>query len=240
MATYRAVMDVVERLRAARAAPGLDDAALDRLRAAYPVPLPSELTDLLRRTTGVPRLGLDLTGAGLGLPRHGALATLLPAAHPVLGDAAGNRWVLDLTPDTVDAAPVFFVGHDRPVLLHQAGDLTTFVAEVIDADRAEPGASALDAVREDRLHDVWGTRPGAVPVAQALAGDQALRDFAGSLDEGWTVVDLRARTVGQGLVWARYGPQTRVARHGWERIFAYAPYEPPRRSWRRFGRTRRV
>jgi hypothetical protein len=232
-------MDVVDRLRAAQAGPGLDRAAIARLQAAYPVPLPVELTDLLAATTGIRRLGLDLTGAGLELPRGGAVARLLPAGHPVMGDDAGNRWVLDLTADTVDVAPVFFVGQDPPLLLHQAPDLATFLGDVV-AEAGQPGSTDLDAVRHDRLHDVWKTRPGAMSLDNARAGDQALRDFALILDPAWTVVDLRTRTVGQGLVWARYGPQTRVARHGWERIFGYAPYEPPRRTWRRFGRRARV
>jgi hypothetical protein len=232
-------VDVVDRLRAVQAGPGLDQVGIARLQAAYPVPLPAELTDLLAVTTGVRRLGLDLTGAGLELPRDGALARLLPAGHPVMRDEAGNRWVLDLTPDTVDVAPVFFVGEDPPLLLHQAPDLATFLGDVV-AEAERPGSTALDAVRHDRLHHVWRTRPGAMSLEKALEGDQALRDFAGILAAGWTVVDLRARTVGQGLVWARYGPQTRVARHGWERIFGYAPYEPPRRSWRRFGRRARA
>src|SRR3954451_8438344 len=124
-------MDVVDRLRAADAGPGLDRAAITRLQEAYPVPLPVELTDLLAATTGIRRLGLDLTGAGLELPRDGALARLLPAGHPVMGDDAGNRWVLDLTPHTVEGAPVFFVGQPPPLMLHQAPDLGTFLGDVV-------------------------------------------------------------------------------------------------------------
>jgi hypothetical protein len=232
-------VDVVDRLRAVQAGPGLDQTGIARLQAAYPVPLPAELTDLLAVTAGVRSLGLDLTGAGLELSRSGALARLLPAGHPVMGDEAGNRWVLDLTPDTVDLAPVFFVGQDPPLLLHQAPDLATFLGDVV-AEAEQPGSTALDEVRHDRLHHVWKSRPGAMSLDKALAGDQALRDFALILNQAWTVVDLRTRTVGQGLIWARYGPQTRVARHGWERIFGYAPYEPPRRTWKRFGRRARV
>ena len=52
-------------------------------------------------------------------------------------------------------------------------------------------------------------------------------------------MDLRQRQVGMGVAWGAHGPRTRLARHGWERIFGYAPFEKPRRTWRRFGRQAR-
>jgi hypothetical protein len=95
-------------------------------------------------------------------------------------------------------------------------------------------------VHEDRLYDVWRTRPGAMPQVAALSSpDLALREFAESLDPAWTIVDLRHRQPGMGVAWGCHGPRTRLARHGWERIFGYAPFEQPRRTWRRLGRRAR-
>ena len=231
-------MDIGRRLRAAGGLrPGLDDAGLAALQARYPVPLPAELVQLAGITSGVDGLlDLDLTGV-----RHDVeVGELLPAGHPIAADGFGNFWVLDLTPDTVDVAPVFFVCHDPPVMLYQAPDLATFLENAIR--RLEPPhRSAIDDVREDRLHDVWGSSPGAIAQADALAStDVALREFAGTLHDDWTIVDLRQRDVGAGVAWGRHGPRTRLARDGWERIFGYAPYLKPRRTWRRFGRRARV
>lgn len=212
--------------------PGLGDAAVSRLQARYRAPLPSELVDALRTTSGAEQLlGLDLTGES-----HSVEAgPLLPAGHPIAADGSGNFWLLDLTPDTTESAPVFFLSHDPPVLLYQAPDLEAFVAAALERG-APPFRSVIDDVREDRAYDVWGSRPGVRSRASALAGpDQALREFAQSLDDDWTIVDLRHREVGMGVAWGRYGPRTRLARHGWERIFAYAPHtskKPPGR-WRR-------
>jgi hypothetical protein len=244
-------MDVVQRLRAAadsdltdadghqvslRLLPGLDGPALAALQAAVPVPLPAELVRLAGVTSGVDGLlDLDLTGA-----RHDVeVAELLPAGLPIAGDGFGNFWVLDLTPDTVDVAPVFFVCHDPPVMLYQAPDLATFLDDAIG--RLEPPyRSAIDDVREDRLHDVWGSSPGTTRWADAVAStDVALREFADTLNADWTIVDLRQRDVGAGVAWGRHGPRTRLARHGWERVFGYAPFARPRRTWRRFGRRAR-
>ena len=191
----------MQRLReAGTLLPGLNDAGLAALQARYPVPLPAELVTLAGVTTGVEGLlDLDLTGV-----RHDVeVAELLPAGHPIATDGSGNFWVLDLTPDTVDVAPVFFVCHDPPVMLYQAPDLATWA----------------DAV---------------------ASTDVALREFAETLHEDWTIVDLRQRDVGAGLAWGRHGPRTRLARDGWERIFGYAPYLKPRRTWRRFGRRARL
>lgn len=216
--------------------PPVPEAGVAALQAAVPVPLPAELLRLLAVTRGATALlDLDLTGASHSVE----LAELIPAGLPIAADGSGNFWVLDLTPDTVEVAPVFFHCHDAPVLLYQSPDLATFLDEVVKK-YVPPHASLVDDVREDRLYDVWRTRPGAIPQVAALSSpDLALREFAESLDPGWTIVDLRQREVGMGVAWGAHGPRTRLARHGWERIFGYAPYEKRRRSWRRLGRLAR-
>lgn len=230
-------MDVVARLRTlavspdALLLPAASDDDIASLTRRFPVPVPTELVRLLAVTTGSRRAGslldLDLTGSS-----HDVEASeLLPAGHPVASDGAGNFWLLDLTPDTTESAPVFFLSHDPPVLLYQWPDLAAFVDALLD----DSGAVA-DRAHEQALQ-VYGSRPGALSYESAATrGDQALRDLAHRLGDGWTYVDLRQRTEGDGLVWGRYGPRTRLARAGWERMFGYAPYLRPRRSWRRFGR----
>lgn len=243
--------DAVQRLRAAAASrlvdedgspvdldllPGLTEAEIAVVQAQYPVPLPAELVRLMSFTRGAGGLlELDLTGE----PHSIEISDLLPAGHPIAADGYGNFWLLDLTPDTTDVAPVFFACHDAPVLLYQAPDLATFVDEALKT-LEPPHRSQVDDVHEDRLYDVWRSQPGAVPQPVAVASqDAALREFAESLDSDWTIVDLRQRQVGMGVAWGSHGPGTRLARHGWERIFAYAPDPRGRRSWRRFGRRAR-
>jgi hypothetical protein len=245
-------MDAVQRLQAAVGSrlvdedghevvvgllPPVPEAGIAALQAAVPVPLPAELLRLLAVTRGATALlDLDLTGASHSVE----LAELMPAGLPVAADGAGNFWVLDLTPDTVEVAPVFFHCHDAPVLLYQSPDLATFLDEVVKK-YVPPHTSLVDDVHEDRLYDVWRSRPGAIPQVAALSSpDLALREFAESLDPAWTIVDLRQREVGMGVAWGAHGPRTRLARRGWERIFAYAPFEKPRRTWRRLGRRARA
>jgi hypothetical protein len=101
---------------------------------------------------------------------------------------------------------------------------------------AEP--SSLDDVHEDRLHRVWATNPGTLGRSAVLdAPDEALRAFARSLTDGWSIVDLRAAAPGMGFSWGRHGSRTRLQRDGDRRVFAYAP--PERRPGvlsRLFGR----
>ena len=230
-------VDPVERLRDATASglvtlrPGLDPAAIAEVQAGCPVPLPVELTRLMIVTSGAEELlDLDLTGR-----RHDVeVSELLPAGHPVAADGSGNFWLLDLTPDTVDVAPVFFASHDPPVLLYQSDSLATFIDEALKT-LEPPYVSAVDDVREDRRHEVWRSRPGSTTWQDAIAsGDGALRQFAESLDAGWSIVDLRhRRDVGMGLAWGAHGPRTRLARHGWERLFGYAPPARRKRWWQR-------
>jgi hypothetical protein len=217
--------------------PGLTDAEIAAVRGQYPVPLPAELERLMSFTRGAGGLlELDLTGRLHSIE----ISELLPAGHPVAADGYGNFWLLDLTPDSTEVAPVFFACHDAPVLLYQAPDLATFVDEALKM-LEPPHRSLVHDVHEDRLYDVWGSRPGAVPrPVAAESPDLALREFAESLDADWTLVDLRQRQVGMGIAWGCHGPGTRLARHGWERIFANAPDPRGRRSWRRLGRRTRT
>ena len=80
-------------------------------------------------------------------------------------------------------------------------------------------------MHEDRLYDVWRTRPGAMTQVAALSSpDLALREFAESLDPAWTIVDLRQREVGMGVAW---GPTARAP--GWPGT-AGSGSSPTRRS----------
>jgi hypothetical protein len=66
-----------------------------------------------------------------------------------------------------------------------------------------------------------------VPAATWRQSSDALQQaFAHSLDDSYLCIDLRAAQVGDGLSWGRYGPHTRNARFGWERLFAYQQQKP--------------
>ena len=117
-------MDAVQRLQAAVGSrlvdedghevaielrPPVPEAEVATLQAGYPVPLPAELLRLLAVTRGAGALlDLDLTGRDHSVE----LAELMPAGLPIAADGFGNFWVLDLTPDTAEVAPVFFHCHD--------------------------------------------------------------------------------------------------------------------------------
>jgi hypothetical protein len=150
-----------------------------------------------------------------------------PSGLPLAGDGFGNFWILDLTPDEVETAPVFFTCHDPPVILYQSPDISDFLHEAFRM-LVPPHASAVDDVHEDRLFNVWRDNPGTTERSAALASDERLSAFAGELDDRFTFVDLRSSPVGMGFSWGRYGPRTDVRRHGHERLFAYtAPEKRP-------------
>ena len=121
---------------------------------------------------------------------------------------------------------MFFHCHDPPLLLYQSPDIAHFLHEAFRL-LEPPHASLVDDVREDRLHRVWRTAPGAIDHTAALAGDAELRAFADRLDERWQFVDLREPQIGMGFAWGRHGPRTELRRDGHVPLFAFAP--PPRR-----------
>jgi hypothetical protein len=202
---------------------GLSPAEIDRLADELGVPLSRELRALLEHTAGIdggPLQTIDFTGRSLSFGDPDAFPTGLPIA----GDGFGNFWILDLTSDDVETAPMFFACHDPPVILYQSPDIGDFLHEAFRM-LVPPHASAVDDVHEDRLFNVWRGNPGTLERSAALAGDERLSAFAAELDDRFTFVDLRSPPVGMGFSWGRYGPRTEVRRNGHERLFAYAPPE---------------
>jgi hypothetical protein len=204
-------------------APALPPAEIERLEAELGVPLTRELRALLAHTAGIdggPLAAIDFTGRSLSF---GAPDTF-PWGLPIAGDGFGNFWILDLTPDHAETAPVFYACHDAPVILYQSPDIGDFLYEAFRMLQP-PHMSAVDDVHEDRLFNVWRANPGTLEHSAALASDEHMRAFATELDDRFTFADLRSPPVGMGFSWGRYGPRTDVRRHGRERLFAYAPPE---------------
>lgn len=211
---------------------GLASDGIEALEDEIGVTLPGELRDLLSYTTGIDGLlgSVDFTGRSFDVE----IAGIFPWGLPIAGDGLGNFWVVDLTPDRRAVAPVFFGCHDPPVILVQSPSVGHFLHEVFRM-HVPPHASLVNDVHEDRLFDVWRENPGVLAHADALtSGDQALADFAATLDDDFEIVDLRFAEVGMGFSWGRHGPRTELRRHGHELLFAY------RRPRPRGGRLRRL
>jgi cell wall assembly regulator SMI1 len=203
--------------------PAVPSAEIERLEVELGVPLSRELRVLLGETAGIssgPLPIIDFTGQSLSFGDPDAL----PWALPIAGDGFGNFWVVDLTPEETQTAPVFFACHDAPVILYQSPTIGDFLHEAFRM-LEPPHTSAVDDVHEDRLFNVWRENPGTLDRSAALASGEPMRSFAAALDERFVFVDLRSPPVGMGFSWGRYGPRTDVRRHGHGRLFAYAPPE---------------
>jgi hypothetical protein len=203
--------------------PALRSDQIDSLQKQVGQPLPEELRTVLSFCSGFDGCldGIDFTGVSMAFEHR----EVFPNGLPIARDGFGNFWVLDLTPQTTIAAPVFFACHDAPVILYQSADIASFLSEVFRMS-TPPHKSLFDDVHEDRLFDVWRKNPGvmAQPTA-AVSSDPEVRSFASGLPEHFQIVDLRHVDPGMGFSWGRYGPKTEIRRHGYERIFAYA--KPP-------------
>ena len=165
---------------------------------------------------------IDFTGASLSFEQK----EVFPNGVPIAADGCGNFWVLDLTPQAVLVAPVFFACHDAPIILYQSADIGSFLAEIFRMN-TPPYQSLVEDVYEDRLFEVWRRNPGVLDHSSAVASsDLILRSFASETPENFQFIDLRKDVPGMGFSWGRYGPGTEVRRCGYERIFAYA--RPPK------------
>lgn len=203
--------------------PPLTAEAIGVLQERVGQPLPAELRTLLAFCSGIsgPLEGIDFTGATMSFAQE----EIFPNGLPIAADGFGNFWVLDITPQTAEVAPVFFACHDAPVILFQSADLASFLSEAFRMD-APPHQSLIDDVHEDRLFGVWQRNPGVIDQPTACnSSDPVVRAFASALPERFQIIDLRSVDAGMGFSWGRYGPDTEIRRHGYERLFAYA--KPP-------------
>ena len=198
--------------------PALTEQELKAFDATLPVPLPSEVADLLLYCRGFDGLvEVDFTGETLSFEWE----SIFPYALPVASDGLGNFWVIDLQPKSVEWGPIYFACHDAPVILYQSATLARFLSELF-LIFTPPFRSEVDDVHEDRLFDVWNKNPGVLSFAECRdSSDAALKGFASQLDESFQIIDLRGAVAGQGFSWGRYGAKTVVKRFGSLPIFAY-------------------
>jgi hypothetical protein len=202
--------------------PSLAAAAIDAVERRIGARLPTDLRTLVGACGGIDGLEWEVDFSG-GLSFE--MDHVFPHGLPIAGDHTGNFWVVDCTTTEEAEAAVFFACHDPPVMLWQCRGMATFLRE-LRRTFASPEPSSLEDVHEDRLHRVWATNPGALSRRAALdAADDRLRTLASSVTDEWSIVDLRTATPGMGFSWGRYGPRTRLRRHGEDRLFAYAPPE---------------
>lgn len=201
--------------------PPLTEQEIAALAERVGTALPDELVQLVRRCCGLDGVLEQVDFSGRTIDGF-EFAEIFPHGLSIAHDGFGNFWVLDLTPGAVETAPVYFACHDAPVVLYQSPNLAHFVHELVRMN-VPPHESAVVDVHEDRLFDVWRKNPGAITRAAALAStDHELQAFANTLDENFTLIDLRDPEVGMGFSWGRHGPQTIVRRHGTLPIFAYS------------------
>lgn len=192
---------------------------IDSVQEQIGLTLPVELRSLLAFCSTIDGClaGIDFTGATMTFGQD----EIFPNGLPIAADGLGNSWVLDITPQTTNVAPIFFACHDAPIILYQSADIASFLADLFALYRTPPELR-FNKIQEDRIFEVWRKNPGVIDQPSACASsDATLQAFASGLPDHFQLVDLRSVEAGMGFSWGRYGPQTEVRRHGYERIFAY-------------------
>ncbi|HSF41192.1 MAG TPA: SMI1/KNR4 family protein [Thermoanaerobaculia bacterium] len=217
--------------------PGLSDEEIEEIAGRLPAPLPAEIRELLRRTSGFDFPFSEILETLSFVGESFGLEEIFPTGVQIARDNFGNAWIVDVHPDTGLWAPVFYTCHDPAVAVLQSPDLATFLDEVLNLGR--PGRrSALVQIHEETADTIWTDNPGLIPMAEARESrDPALRAFAAYLPDGASLVDLRAGTVGSGFSLGLHGPRTILRRYESERLFALiAPEKKAGFFPRLFGR----
>jgi len=189
--------------------PGLPKPEIDGLAARLGVEIPKEIRDLLEFTSGLVSDGvgqIDFTG-------EFGLEEVFPVSVAILPDGYGNFWVVDVDQRTGTWGPVFFACHDPLAIVVQSDSLSGFLIQAL-GDRE---GSALRHVKE-----VAGQNAAsALNVEQARqSSDHAIRAFAESLPDSFTIVDLRELKTGSGFSLWKPGHDDEVIRCEGELLWA--------------------
>jgi hypothetical protein len=139
---------------------------------------------------------------------------LFPHGFPVAADGFGNFWVADLSAASTAIGPIYYACHDPPIVAYQSATLGQFLEDLFKLN-LPPHESPIDDVHERESVEIWKRGPGVLGLEAARASaDPVLASFARGLPEGFSVSDLRAAKIGDGFAWGRFGPETRIVRHG--------------------------
>jgi hypothetical protein len=207
----------VERLRLS---PGLTPSELAELEKTLPCSLPQEVRDLLSFSRGFENGPVESVCFS-GLPGGFGLEEVFPSPLPIAHDGFGNYWIVDLNSGSTSWSPILYACHDPPVIVYQTSSLEHFIREILRFANP-PHASELDEVHEQAADRIWRHNPGAIPAHELRdASDSTLRAFARSLSDSFFVIDMRSARPGDGFSWGRFGPRTRVVRHGTDLLFGY-------------------
>lgn len=197
-------------------------AAVERNAGAL---LPEDIKALLRLAAGVevPSSGTVRFDGGSGSVD---LAGAFTRSLALLGDGAGNFWIVDINPADGAWGAVLFVCHDPPVLAVQAPDLSAFLLQVLAPAETTP-PNALAYVQRDALRTIWKRDPWLISAPDARTSrDPLVSNFAAQLPEAFYVADLRSREVGSGFSWGTAGPNANVRRAGVDLLFAVEGKSP--------------
>jgi SMI1 / KNR4 family (SUKH-1) len=200
--------------------PPLTDEEVDEFRARLPCALPPHIRELLKFCRGFEGSAADAVDFLGEFPY--AHDEIFPNGLPIASDGYGNFWVVDLNARSTDFGPVYFACHDPPVIAFQSSSLSGFLTDLLLPGDEE--TSAVNFVHEQATASIWEDDSVAVSRQEALSStDSELRALAQQVPEGFFIADLRSVDVGAGFSWGKFGPDTRIVRHGIEPIFAYGP-----------------
>ncbi len=201
--------------------PGLNKKELEELQSTIPCSISAPMMDILSLTRGIEPAFESMDFSGLSLRQSFEMKGLMPNGLPIAADGFGNFWVADLTPQSKDWGPIFYVCHDPAVAVCQAKTFEEFIIQVMSFASFEEN-SLINHVHDICAAQIWRDNPGVVKTEDLMhPGDPDLGLFVQSLKKGYQFVDLRRARIGDGISWGRFGPKTELIRNGSQRLFAY-------------------
>lgn len=201
---------------------GLTPAEIKQLEKSIPFKLSRELKELLRYARGIETYCGFLDKINFDNLGDFHFKTLIPFSLTITGDGLGGYWVQEIN-QKGEWGKIYLVGHDPPVLIKQAENLTDFLIQIHDY-LLENEESFFSKVYDEKAGDIYFGKGKLIEYKDAIESkDKLLSDFASNYNEDWFIADLRNAKNGEGFrLEASYDETIRL---GQELIWALKKYK---------------
>lgn len=177
---------------------GLTDAEIKKLEKSVPFKLNKELIELLQYTRGVATYCGFLDKINFDNLGTFHFKTLIPYSLTITGDGLGGNWIQEIN-QKGEWGKIYLVGHDPPVLIKQAENLTDFLIQVHDY-LIEDEESFFTKIYNDITSDIYFGKGRLLEYQEAIKStDKLLSQFASDYNEDWFIADLREAKNGEGF-----------------------------------------
>lgn len=177
---------------------GLSNEEITEIRKRIPNNnLKEEMAELLKFSRGIKSIGffdeIDFDDFG-----EFGFNQLIQFSLTITHDGIGGSWIQEINTKG-QWGNIYYIGHDPPVMIKQAKNLTEFLCQIHDY-LLNNETSFFSRIMNKIAFDIYSEKGKLLEQEEAVKSpDQLLSAFASNYDKDWFIADLRNAKNGEGF-----------------------------------------